>query len=204
LKLYYFPVAPNPTKVRVYLAEKGRSDALEMVRVSLGEGEQRTPGFLAKNPQGKLPVLELDDGTYVAESLAIIEYLEERFPDPPMIGATPEERAHTRSVERMTDMRVASPVARAVHATRSPLGMPPDPALAADALRAAADGLGLLDDRLASTAFIAGDRVSIADCTLWAALTFGAIFGVELDPKFENVSRWKAEFAERPSTQLPG
>jgi glutathione S-transferase len=74
VKLYYFPVAPNPTKVLVYAAEKGI--ALEMNVVNLREGEHRTPEHLARNAQGKLPVLELEDGCFLTESLAIIEYLE--------------------------------------------------------------------------------------------------------------------------------
>ncbi len=80
MKLYYFPIAPNPTKVRVYLAEKGLE--LPTERVSLPEGAQRSPDFLAKNPMGKLPVLELDDGSFVNDSNAIIEYLEEVHPEP--------------------------------------------------------------------------------------------------------------------------
>lgn len=214
LKLFYFPVAPNPTKVLVYLAEKGLARRLadesregveiEMVRVSLIDGENRTPEFLARNPQGKLPVLELDDGTNLTESLAIIEYLEERFPEPPMLGATPEERAHARSIERIADVGVLMPTARAVHATRSPLGLPSNPPVAEAALEVRESTLGQLDERLAKTPFLAGNRVTVADCTLWAGLGFGSVFGIELNPTHENVARWRSEFGARPSTQLPG
>ncbi len=207
MKLFYFPVAPNPTKVRVYLAEKRlleRGVELDMVRVNLLDGENRKPDFLERNPQGKLPVLELDDGTNLTESLAIIEYLEERYPEPPMIGVTPEERAQVRSVERLADIGVLMPIARAVHATRSPVGLPPNPPLAEAALEALEGGLARLDARLANSPFLAGERVSIGDCTLWAALGFGSTFGIEASPQNENVSRWRQEFGERPSTQLPG
>jgi len=122
VKLYYFPVAPNPTKVRIYLAEKGLE--VEQVRVNLVEGEQKSPEHLARNPFGKLPVLELDDGTYLTESLAIIELFEELHPDPPMLGSTPLERARVRMLERVADLGVLIPVARIIHATRSPLGLP--------------------------------------------------------------------------------
>ena len=193
--------------MRVYLAEKRLADkgvSIDLVRVSLLEGENRTPEFLERNPQGKLPVLELDDGTNLTESLAIIEYFEELYPEPPMIGVTPEERAQVRSVERLADIGVLMPIARAVHATRSPVGLPPNPPLAEAALEALEGGLARLDARLASSPFLAGDRVSIADCTLWAALGFGSTFGIEANPQNENVSRWRQEFGERPSTQLPG
>jgi glutathione S-transferase len=203
LKLYYFPIAPNPTKVRLYVAEKG-IDELEMVRVNLIDGENRTPEFLAKNPEGKLSVLELDDGSYLTESLAIIEYLEELYPDPPMIGRTPEERARVRSVEHFADTGVLMTAGRAVHATRFPLGLPPNPAVAEHAREGLESALALLDLRLPKSPFLAGDRVSIADCTLFAALGFATFFGIEPDPAHRNVARWRKQFEERPIAQLPG
>ena len=84
MKLYMFQVAPNPTRVRLYLAEKAAAGAkidLQQIAVNLPKGEQRTPDHLARNPLGRLPVLELDDGSYLTESLAIIEYLEECYPE---------------------------------------------------------------------------------------------------------------------------
>lgn len=202
MRLFYFPVAPNPTKVRVYLAEKGVE--LECVRVSLIDGDNRKPEFLERNPIGKLPVLELDDGSNLTESLAIIEYLEERYPDPPMIGETPEERARARSIERFADVNVLMPTSRAVHATRSPLGLPANPPVAEAAIETLEAGLSELDRRLSRSTFLAGERVTVADCTLWAALGFGGVFGIELDPAHENVVRWRQAFGARPSTQLPG
>ncbi len=133
MKLYFFPVAPNPTKVRLYLAEKsagGAEIALTEVIVNLREGEQNRAEHLARNPFAKLPVLELDDGTHLIESLAIIEYLEELHPHPPMIGSTPLERARVRALERIADVGVLMVVGRIVHATNSPLGLPPSPEVA--------------------------------------------------------------------------
>ena len=85
------PVAPNPTRVRLYVAEKregGADMALTEVRVNLVKGEQNAPEHLARNPFGRSPVLGLDDGSYLTESLAIIEYLEERYPEPDLLGGT--------------------------------------------------------------------------------------------------------------------
>ena len=113
MKLYYFPIAPNPTKVRTYLVEKNIE--LELELVNLGRGEQKSSGFLEKNPMGNLPVLELDDGSHLSESLAIIEYLEELHPEPPLIGETPAERARVRSLERLIDTGVLGPIAAFVH-----------------------------------------------------------------------------------------
>ena len=103
MKAYVFPVAPNPTKLRLYLAEKaaaGHEIPVEQVMVSLVDGEQNQPEHLARSPLGRLPVLELDDGSFLSESLAIIQYLEELHPEPPMIGREPLARARVRELER--------------------------------------------------------------------------------------------------------
>jgi glutathione S-transferase len=196
VKVYTFPVAPNPTKLRVYLAEKGL--AFEPVIVNLPKGEQRSAEHRARSPLGKLPVLELDDGTYLTESLAIIEYLEELHPDPPMLGETPLERARVRELERIADLGVLIRVARIVHATRSPLGLPPNPAVAEEERRALPSVLAVLEARIGDAPFLAGQRPTIADCTLFAALRFARFGGVEIDPACERLARWLARFAERP------
>ena len=110
------------------LEEAGVDYALSFVDLLTGEGHQ--PPHLKRNRMGKLPVLELDDGTYLTESCVIIEYLEELHPDPPMIGTTPQQRARTRELDRMADLGVLISFARTVHATNSPLGLPPNPEVA--------------------------------------------------------------------------
>jgi len=201
LTLYAFPVAPNPTKVRLYLAEKalgGASLELEQVMVNLREGEQKSPEHRARNPFGKLPVLELADGTHLIESLAIIEYLEELYPDPPMLGREPLERARVRELERVADLGVLISVARIVHATNSPLGLPAVPEVARLAREALQGPLDVLDQRLGDgRPFLAGERVSVADCTLAAAFQFARFGKVELDPAFANLARWDRAYRER-------
>jgi glutathione S-transferase len=199
VKLYYFPVAPNPTKVRIYLAEKGLE--VEQVRVNLVEGEQKSPEHLARNPFGKLPVLELDDGTYLTESLAIIELFEELHPDPPMLGSTPLERARVRMLERVADLGVLIPVARIIHATRSPLGLPPVPEIAAAERSQLPKALEVLDAKLEDRPFLAGERPTLADCTLAAAFGFARFGQVEIDSGFAHLARWSAEFEARPSVR---
>jgi len=201
VKLYYFPIAPNPTKVRVYVAEKGIE--LPTERVSLIEGEQRSESFLSKNAMGKLPVLELDDGTCVNESLPIIEYLEELYPDPPLIGTDPETRLRVRALERHCDISILIAVARFIHATNSPLGLPPNPGVAKHSEDMLEQGLRVLDAKIADREFVAGDRVSIADCTLWAAYNFATFRELDFDSRYPNVRRWREAFAKRPSVDLP-
>jgi glutathione S-transferase len=200
VKLYVFPVAPNPTKLRSYVAEKGI--AIEQVIVNLREGEQRRPGFRQKNPLGRLPVLELDDGECISESLPIIEYLEELHPDPPMIGRTPLERLRVRSAERLVDSGVLQAAALIVHSTRSPLGLPARPQMA-EFFRARLDeALPLVDARLAAAPFVCGERPTIADCTLWAALGFARFGEVDIPAHHRHIARWRDDFAQRPGGRV--
>ena len=201
MELYVFPIAPNPTRVRLYLAEKradGGRPELSEVAVDLRSGEQRKPEHLARNPLGRLPVLALDDGSFLTESLAIIEYLEERWPEPPLIGRTPEERARVRELERIAELGVLGPIARIVHSTRSPLGLPLAPELAAHARAALPEALARLDAVLADgRPFLAGERPSIADCTLAAAFQFGRFGGVERPAGHARLERWDERYRAR-------
>jgi glutathione S-transferase len=105
----YTSRGPNPRVVRMFMAEKGIQ--LELVKVDLMGGENRREPYLSKNPSGQSPVLELDDGRYLAEITVICEYLYEKKPDPPLIGRTPEERAETRMWVRRIDLNIAEPMA---------------------------------------------------------------------------------------------
>ena len=203
MRLYVFPVAPNPTRVRLYLAEKQAGGAridLEQVTVDLRAGQQRSPEHLARNPFGRLPVLELADGTHLTESIAIIQYLEELHPDPPLIGGDPLTRARVRELERIAELGVMLPIGRILHATRSPLGLPPNPALAAHYRTLLPVALEVLDARLRDgRPFVAGARPTIADCTLAAALPFARFGEIEIDPRFEALARWDRAYRERPA-----
>lgn len=201
MKIYDFVGAPNPKKLRVYLAEKGITVPREQVNIVAQEN--RSPEFLKKNPMGGLPVLELDDGTYLSESLAIMEYFEELHPQPPMIGTTPLERAHVRALERIAELSILSRVATIFQNTHPFMaGRFKQSADAAESARTLLTGaLAVLDAKIGSRPFVAGDRPTIADCTLLAALEFGEFAGVPLDPSFTNVARWYAAFKERPSAQ---
>jgi len=205
VKLYFFPIAPNPTKVRLYLAEKaaaGTEIELTEVLVNLPKGEQRSPEHLARNPFGRLPVLELDDGTYLIESLPIIEYLEELYPDPPLIGSDPLERARVRELERIAELGVLWPVARIIHATNSPLGLPPVPEVAALFRRILPEALAVLDARLADgRPFLAGERPTIADCTLQSSLQFARFGKLEIGAEYEHLARWDDAYRKRSSAR---
>jgi len=198
MKLYDFQYAPNPRKLRVYLAEKGLSIPRETVNIV--KGEQAAPAFLARNPMGGLPVLELDDGTCLRESLAIIEYLEELHPEPSMIGTTPLERAQVRAIERTADQGLIGGVARVFHNTPSVLpGRQPNPEMAAIARRELEKPSLYLASLLADgRAFLAGDRVTIADCTAFAAMEFARTGNLAIAWP-DALAAWFERFRERPS-----
>ena len=201
MKLYVFMVAPNPTRVRLFLAEKRAAGAeidLPEITVNMAKGEHKQPEHLARHPLGKLPVLELDDGSFLTESGAIAEYLEEIYPDPPMLGASPAERARVRELECLANGGVLASVGRIVHATNSPLGLPAVPEVAAEGRSALAGPMQCLDDRLADgRPFLAGERPTLPDCTLQAAFQFARFGKAEILEGYENLKRWDAAYRER-------
>ena len=205
MKLYFFPLAPNPTKVRLYLAEKAAGGApieIEEVLVNLAAGEQKEPAHAARNPFRRLPALELDDGSTLTESLAIIEYLEELHPEPPLIGREAQERARVRQLERIADLGVLISTARLIHATNSPLKLPPNPAVADYHRELLATPLTYLDEQLSDgRPFLAGDAPTIADCTLAAAFQFGRFRDAPFDPAYSHLARWDAAYRERAPAQ---
>jgi glutathione S-transferase len=203
MKILDFAMAPNPTKLRIYLHEKGLTLPIEPVDVV--SGQNRTPEFLGRvNPLGGLPVLELDDGSYLTESLAIIQYLEELHPSPNMIGATPLERARVREAERICEMGVLNNVGTVFQNT-SPFfagRVKQSPEAAETAHNRIAIASKVLDRRIGAAPFVAGDRPTIADCTLMAGMRFAEFAGVSFAlGELPNLARWHAGFTQRPSAR---
>lgn len=205
MKLYMVPAAPNPTKVMLYIAERthrGADLGIEQVMVNTLKGRHREPEHLARNPFGTLPVLALDDGSHLIESLAIIEYLEDRFPDGALLSDDPLARARARDVERIVDLRVAGPMARYVHAVKSPLGGPPDLELADEMTNSVQTPLDYLESLLGDgRPLLLGETVAIADCTLQAALQFLRFIEADLLGARPNLRAWDARYRERPAAK---
>lgn len=205
MKLYCVQVAPNPTKVRLYIAEKLAAGApidITEVKVKLTLGEQHTAEHLQRNPFGSLPVLEIAADDYIIESLAIIEYLEERFPQPPMIGESPRERARVRELERIADLRVLTPIGRCIHATKSPIGLAPSHDIAEQAGKDFKLGLDYVEGCLADgRTFLGGESVTIADCTLAAALQFARFAELDIGPGRVNLHLWDRAYRAREPAQ---
>jgi glutathione S-transferase len=198
MKLYDYD-APNPQKVRIYAAEKGIDLPCEQVAV-LDHG-LRTPEMLAKNPLAVVPFLELDDGQIIRESLAIIGYLEALYPEPPMLGSTPLERARIQELDRLVELGVMLEAANYVHNVMpffADLG--PQSSQAAEmAGNNFRKKLTVVNGEIGERPFVAGDRPTVADCTLYSTLDFAAKVGLVIPETLRNVLRWQREFAERPS-----
>ena len=198
---FYNSIGPNPRVVNMFLAEKGVT--LDKADIDLRTGENRQPDYVAKNPHGTTPALELDDGDVLAEITAICEYIDELHPEPPLIGKTPEERAKTRMWVRRIDLNIVEPLANGF---RFSVGLPmfkdrvhciPQ---AADDLKAIAqEKIGWLDGLIAGKTWIAGDRFTLADILLYAFLDFGGQVGQPLNPDNKNIAAWFERVKARPS-----
>jgi len=197
----YDSFGPNPRALRMFLLEKNVD--LPKITIDLMGAENRQAPYTDKNPGGQVPALDLDDGRVLGETVAIFEYLEEKYPHPPLIGRTAEERAETRMWQRRVELRITEPLyngfrfAEGVELFRPRMRVLPE---AADGLKATArDNLAWLDDLLQGKRFIAGDRFTMADIILYCALDFGASVGQPLDGALGNLATWKQTVASRPS-----
>ncbi len=199
MKLLEAQGTPNARRVHVFMAEKGVEIPREAVDIRGGEniGE----AFKAKNPFGRIPVLELDDGTCIAESVAICRYLEGTNPEPPLFGTDALSQAQVEMWNRRAEIGFLMNVAMAF---RNLTGFFKDRETVSQEWGAisqevAADSIRLFDAHLANSEYLAGDSLSIADITLCCAYDFGRAVKVELPDDLPNLSRWHEMLSARPS-----
>jgi glutathione S-transferase len=200
MKLYDFGWAPNPRRVRIYLAEKGIK--LPTEQVDLASVAHKSASFTAINPLQRVPALVLDDGTVIAESIAICRYMEELHPDPPLFGRGAVEVATIEMWNRRLELDLFFPVAqvfRHSHPAMKDMEVPQVPAWAEANKPRVADFLGILDRELAGREFAAGDRLSVADITGLVAIDFMKPARLAVPEPCANVRRWHAGLAARPS-----
>jgi glutathione S-transferase len=202
MKLYN-SIGPNPKVVRMFMAEKGIE--LPQESIDLMGGENRKEAFLAKNPSGQTPALEMDNGKILAEITAICEYLDEKKGGTSLIGANAEERAETRMWVRRIDLNILEPLANGF---RFAEGMPifksrirTIPQAADDLKTLAQEKLTWLDGLIAGRTWICGERFTLADILLYVFLEFGASVGQPLNPANKNVAAWYERVKARPSAQ---
>jgi glutathione S-transferase len=201
VKIYDSSMAPNPRRVRIFLAEKGIEVPYE--QIDIGKAENRKPPFLAKNPMGGLPVLELDDGTCIAESVAICRYFEEQQPEPPLFGTDAKDRALVEMWNRRMEIEIFQTIAQSFRMThdffKGRIAQVPE--FGAVCKEVAKKRLAWLDEVLADREFVAGDRYSIADITALAGIDFGRITDIRIAPDQKNLTRWHESVSSRPSAK---
>ena len=199
MKFYDYAAAPSPRRVRIFLAEKGIEVPYE--QVDIVTAANRAPEFRRKNPLGTLPVLELDDGTCIAESVAICRYFEEIHPQPPLMGTDARDRALVEMWQRRMELEIFVPITQ-VFRNLHPFfaGRIPQVPEWGEVNRTAAEArLAWLDSVLAEREFIAGDRYTIADITALCGIDFGRVSKIRLQPEHTNLARWHAAVSARPS-----
>jgi glutathione S-transferase len=214
MKIYERPGFPNPSRTRIVLAEKGLEDKIEFVSVDLIAAEHKQPPFLAKNPAGKIPVLELDDGTLISETTAITEYLDNLDGKPVLTGRTPLEKAMIHMMQRRAESMLMESVDGYFHYATLGLGSAMKPYVSPEwAGRKewgerqrvkALQGMKYFDGVLTSRPFVAGDKFSMADITVFASLTFANTIGITIPVDCTALIAWRTKVSELPSVKNRG
>ncbi len=201
MKIYEMKVAPNPRRVRIFLAEKGIGMTYE--QVDLQKGENLTADFRQKNPMGKVPVLELDDGTCIAESVAICRYFEELQPMPSLMGQTPLEKAHIEMWQRWIEFYFLMPTGMCFQHSSGYFKdrMTPIPQWGEECRKNAVKFFERLNRHLEHHHFIAGERFSIADITALCTIDFNKVNQLGILPEQTHLWRWYDEVSSRPSAK---
>lgn len=201
MKIYDYKGFPNPRRVRIFLAEKGIHD-IPFEQIDVPGGDHRKPAFLAKNPYAAVPVLELDDGSYVSESVAISRYFEDRNPTPSLLGRNAKEKAEIDMWQRRVEATILEPALAYFHHGTEGFG-----ALEPYQNREwgnysrdrVAGGLEKLDQHLAGREFVAGENFSIADITAVCGIDMAKAVGIDIAPANVNLHRWYDAISTRPS-----
>ena len=207
LKLYHATNSPNSRRVRIFLAEKGLKPTL--IPVDLGVGEQHSDAYRAINPRRVVPALVLEDGTTIGEVPAIMRYLDEAFPEAPMLGATPKDKGLIVMWERFAELEGFAPVMEGVRnkverlkgrAIAGPHGYEQIPALVDRSVLRVNNFLADLNKRLEEVSFVAGEQFSAADITALVTIDFAKALDLSVPQEHRALMRWKDTVSARPSS----
>jgi glutathione S-transferase len=202
MKLYDGGRAPNPRRVRVFLAEKGITVPIEPV--DLGQLQQRSDAFTAINPMQRVPALVLDDGTVIAESIAICRYFDALHPEPPLFGRGALHSALVEMWNRRAELHLLFPVAMVFQHLHPAMKIMVDPQVAdwgeANKPRIA-QFLQFLDGELKGRPYVAGESYTVADITAMIAVDFMRVSKLTVPDNLANVRRWYDAVLARPSAK---
>ena len=209
MKIHDIPGFPNPARIRIVLAEKGLDAQVEFIKVDLFAAEHKQPAFLARNPTGVVPVLELDDGTHIAECVAITEYLDNLDGNPILTGKTPREKALIHMMQKRADDQLIDAIGIYFHHATPGLGETLQAYKSPEwehrkewgerQLEKFKRGMAYFDGVLSSQPYLAGDKFSMADITAYCALLHAAFVGITVPEELPALAAWQAKLAERPS-----
>ena len=201
MKIYDTKTAPSPRRVRIFLAEK--NIPMEYVQVDLQNGENISPQMRQKNPMGKIPILELDDGTCISEGASICLYFEQLYPDINLLGKNALEKASIDMWHRQVELYFFGQVGMCFQHTTGYFKdrMTPVKEYGEVAGKNAADYLKVLEKRLSESEFIATDRFTIADITAMCAVDFARVVNIKLTDEQTNLRRWYNAVSSRPSAK---
>ena len=206
LKLYHATNSPNSRRVRIFLTEKGIKPTL--IPVDLGAGEQHSEAYRAINPRRVVPALVLEDGTTIGEVPAIMRYLDEAFPETPLLGATPKDKGLVVMWERFVELEGFAPVMEGVRnkaerlkgrAIAGPHGYEQIPGLVDRGVLRVKNFLSDLNERLEEVSFVAGEQFSAADITALVTIDFARALDISVPQEHRALTRWKDAVSARPS-----
>lgn len=201
MKLYDLKAGLNPRRVRIFLAEKGI--AIPTVEIDMMGGENKAETFLAKNPMGTMPVLEFDDGSYLAESIAICRYFEDLHPEPPLFGRDPLERARIEMWNRRMELEIQRPI-QDVFINTAPMWKTRRqqvPEYGRVMQAQVLERMAWLNRELATRRYIAGDSYTVADITAQCAFLLGKHTGTPIPEDMTDLLRWYGEVTSRPTAR---
>jgi len=211
MKIYDIPGFPNPARIRIVLAEKGLDSQIEFVKVDLFAAEHKQSAFLAINPTGTVPVLELDDGTFISESVAITEYLDNLDGNPTLTGKTPKEKAVIHMMQKRADDQLIDAVGIYFHHATPGLGARLEAYKSPEWAHRKEwgerhhekfmRGMKYFNGVLDAHPYVAGDDFSMADITVYAALMHAGAAGIAIPDDCSALSAWQAKISERPSVK---
>lgn len=204
MKIFETKTAPNPRRVRMFMAEKGLLEKAEFIEIDLQKGENLTPEYVARNPMKKVPVMELDDGTCIAETMAICRYFEESYPEAPtLLGNTPVEKALIEQWVRWVEFYFFMPTGMCFQHTTGYFKdrMNPIKEWGEECGKGVVEFMAFLDAHLAERDYVCCDRLTAADINAFTTVAFARVVDIRIQPEHTNLQAWYDRIKARPSAQ---